>query len=448
MLLSKWKIETLHEAFKTPYKPILSSYVSTQKEDLSRIATEIKNSRTFTSKSQYNSNTYNERKSSFPIYATKTVAKNEPTPEIITYNYDYVYYGPLSSEILINNPEEVIQSGALKGSIIPGQESIKKTLPPIYENINNQNLDNFNIGTAGQGINIPNGEIAPEQLQNNNIDNIIPGNVYETKLIDKNTTSNEIPEVTPAIEENAPAEEEPIKETVALKKYVIDNPNGRIVSFPGDYSTDDFEEYTAINTLNQDLGSPWKLYTERDSIKLYFKPYPVKDEKGKDAESVIGYCEATLDFPASKVIEKINDYEFRKNIDGQYRRGKLINERMEGNIKYMDMYLYMKMPFIFSDRDFVVQKKCWLDYNGNKDHALFYLHSVDNPNFPPVSKLVRGTFENRSGYVKPLGSNKCQIVTVSAMDVKMSLGYDTMAKNGAEMQEEWIKGLRKHLAKC
>ena len=114
----------------------------------------------------------------------------------------------------------------------------------------------------------------------------------------------------------------------------------------------------------------------------------------------------------------------------------------------MDMYLYMKMPFIFSDRDFVVQKKCWLDYNGNKDHALFYLHSIDNPNYPPGSKLVRGTYENRSGYIKPLGGNQCQIVTVSAMDVKMSLGYDTMAKNGAEMQEKWVKNLRKQLAKC
>ena len=141
MLLSKRKIETLHEAFKTPYKPNLSPYISTQKEDLSRIATEIKNSRTFTTQSQYNSNTYNEKKSSFPTYATKTVVNNEPKAEVITYNYDYAYYGPLSSEIIINSPEEVIQSGALKGSIIPGQESIKKTLPPIYENINVQNLD-------------------------------------------------------------------------------------------------------------------------------------------------------------------------------------------------------------------------------------------------------------------------------------------------------------------
>ena len=120
----------------------------------------------------------------------------------------------------------------------------------------------------------------------------------------------------------------------------------------------------------------------------------------------------------------------------------------EGNIKIMEMYLYLKMPFIFSDRDFVVKKKCWLDFNGNKDNALFFIRSYENPEYPPNKKLVRGTFENRSGYIKPLGDNKCQVNVVTAMDVKMSLGVSTMSKNGAEMQEKWVKNLRSELAKC
>ena len=158
--------------------------------------------------------------------------------------------------------------------------------------------------------------------------------------------------------------------------------------------------------------------------------------------------EAILDFPASHVINKLNDFNFRKNVDDQYEKGKLLSEKMiEGNIKVMEMYLYMKMPFIFSDRDFVVQKKCWLDYNGNKDHALFYIHSIENSQYPAKEKPVRGNYENRSGYVKPLGPNQCKINIVTAMDVKMSLGYSTMAKNGAEMQEKWVKKFKKELAK-
>jgi hypothetical protein len=33
------------------------------------------------------------------------------------------------------------------------------------------------------------------------------------------------------------------------------------------------------------------------------------------------------------------------------------------------------------------------------------------------------------------------------MDIKMSLGVERMSSNGAEMQEKWIKSLRKELAK-
>jgi hypothetical protein len=94
-----------------------------------------------------------------------------------------------------------------------------------------------------------------------------------------------------------------------------------------------------------------------------------------------------------------------------------------------------------------LKKKCWLDFNGNKDHALFFIRSIENPQYPPNKKLVRGTFENRSGYIKPLGDNKCQVNVVTAMDVKMSLGVSTMSKNGAEMQEKWVNNLRKELAK-
>ena len=35
----------------------------------------------------------------------------------------------------------------------------------------------------------------------------------------------------------------------------------------------------------------------------------------------------------------------------------------------------------------------------------------------------------------------------TVMEVKMSLGVNTMSKNGAEMQKEWIKNLRKEFAK-
>ena len=376
----------------------------------------------------------------FPVYNTKTSTYNNSTINNYIYDSNYYYDYPKRREIIIKNPEEIIESGLLKSKVRPeGTTSIYENLNanqapeinnnPIEIQQNNQN-EPINIGdTIQQNV---------EETQNiieepsKEIDNIIPGPLAETVKLDENPQEE--------IKEEAPVEE--IKEG----KYKVQS--GNIVALPDNYSTDDEDIFTAIKTLNEDVSS-WKKYTDKDGIKLYFKPYPVKDEDGKDAESVIGYCEAIIDFPASKVIAKMNDFEFRRNVDANYKKGKLINERMEeGNIKIMEMYLYLKMPFIFSDRDFVVKKKCWLDFNGNKDNALFFIRSYENPEYPPNKKLVRGTFENRSGYIKPLGDNKCQVNVVTAMDVKMSLGVSTMSKNGAEMQEKWVKNLRSELAKC
>ena len=449
----------MHELFTAPYKPTLIN-ISDQKEEMVRLS-KIRHSSLMTEPviKKYKSYTENYKKSSFPVYNIKTVSTlTNNTKEINGNNINYNIY-PLKREIIIRNPEEIIQSGILKSSIT------KEGYPSIYEEPKfnpftgihiNQELNNNNISEPiqikqnledkVQDIEEPNKEILdkniPQSIEpTNEIDKIIPGKLTETVKIDENEPEEMENEENPQPEEN---NEIPVEETITAKKYIIKS--GNIVSLPENYSTDDEDEMIAINTLNEDISS-WKKYTDKDGIKLYFKPYPTKDEEGKDIESVIGYCEAILDFPASKVISKMNDFEFRKNVDDQYKKGNLISERMEGNIKYMDMYLFMKMPFIFSDRDFVVRKKCWLDYNGNKDHALFYIHSIENPEYPPKKKLVRGNYANRSGYIKPLGDNQCQLNVVTAMDVKMSLGVSTMSKNGAEMQEKWVKNLRKQLAK-
>ena len=415
--------------------------ISNEKEEISRLS-QSKNYMNLSNpkESKYKSYTEEIKKSSFPVYNTKTSTYNNSTINNYIYDSNYYYDYPKRREIIIKNPEEIIESGLLKSKIRPeGTTSIYENLNanqapeinnnPIEIQQNNQN-EPINIGdTIQQNV---------EETQNiieepsKEIDNIIPGPLTETVKLDENPQEE--------IKEEAPVEE--IKEG----KYKVQS--GNIVALPDNYSTDDEDIFTAIKTLNEDVSS-WKKYTDKDGIKLYFKPYPVKDEDGKDTESVIGYCEAIIDFPASKVIAKMNDFEFRRNVDANYKKGKLINERMEeGNIKIMEMYLYLKMPFIFSDRDFVVKKKCWLDFNGNKDNALFFIRSYENPEYPPNKKLVRGTFENRSGYIKPLGDNKCQVNVVTAMDVKMSLGVSTMSKNGAEMQEKWVKNLRSELAKC
>ena len=451
MLLSKKKIQIIRDLFSCPDKPRLINILD-EKEEITRLS-QIRNTMNLTQplRHKYQTISVESKKSSFPLYNIKTesIDENNKNPLNNTYNVNKYYY-PLRKEIIIKNPENIIESGILKSSVK------KEGVSSIYENLDINKLE-VNQSTP---VVLPSGEQPLENEQNNEMTQNVSNNAEissQQNIVESQNnleTNNEVDKIIPGdITETVKLEEKPLEENnnetpqvepTTEKKYKVSS--GNIVSVPENYSTDDEDEFTAIKTLNEDISS-WKKYTDKDGIKLYFKPYPVKDEKSKDVESVIGYCEAILDFPASKVLSKINDFNFRKNVDDQYKKGSLISERMEGNIKYMEMYLYMKMPFIFSDRDFVVRKKCWLDYNGNKDHALFYIHSIENPEYPPNKKLVRGNYANRSGYIKPISDNQCQLNVVTAMDVKMSLGVSTMSKNGAEMQEKWVKNLRKELAK-
>ena len=494
MLVSKKKLQLLKQMFSVPYRPALSKYQSDKFDKINfgnnitdcinnkSVATPFSNSLHIKNSSiERTFDNGNIKKTmSFPSYEFNSNINSNINYSIDDYSHSLYY--PLRNEIIIKNPEEIIRSGCLQGSIRIDNNNNNNN-PNEHQNMNmNINniineLNNFDekfnqksgvynnyIQNNNQNVNnlvqqnsniLEQKKTLESEINNDNmkISTIIPGKLTETVKLDQNElrglASTETKQIENSIidEEKVSEPAEQQQDNIITKKYQINTNNDNVVVLPPNYSTDDEDEYKAITTLNEDLSS-WKKYAEKDGLKLYFKPYPVKDEKGNDAESCIGFLEAILDFPASHVINKLNDFNFRKNVDDQYEKGKLLSEKMiEGNIKVMEMYLYMKMPFIFSDRDFVVQKKCWLDYNGNKDHALFYIHSIENSQYPAKEKPVRGNYENRSGYVKPLGPNQCKINIVTAMDVKMSLGYSTMAKNGAEMQEKWVKKFKKELAK-
>ena len=479
MLLSNRKLRIIEEMFTMPYRPVLSHYKS-DKLDMSEINNKISTNH-FLSSSLNKKNLINNKsleltksqKSSFPSYEF-----NSDMISNINYSIDdlsYTIYYPLKKDIIIENPEEVIQSNYIQGSVkqklavsqINDENNNDDTQKPQRQPINIYNCLNDNFEEKFEkenNLNVPNivQSIAPnnnniviedENRDNINVASFIPGKSTETmNLIDNIKPTTSIEETPEIMNEQEKAEKEnnekQIEETPVIqdKKYKIPSSNNGVVTLPANYSTDDEDEFNALKVLNEDLSS-WEKFTDKEGLKLYFKPLPVKDEKGNDGETIIGFLDGILDFPASLVTSKLNDYNFRINIEDTYKKGKLLKEKMEGNLKIMEMYLYMKMPFIFSDRDFVVQKKCWLDYNGNRDHALFHMHSIENPEYPAKEKPVRANYIYRTGYVKPLGDAQCELTTVTAMDVKISLGYSAMAKSGAKMQEKWFNDLKKELAK-
>ena len=254
--------------------------------------------------------------------------------------------------------------------------------------------------------------------------------------------------------ENLPKEEENKKEEevqeeptpVKTGKYQVTALNGPI-KLPEGYSTDDINEFNAIQMINDDI-STWKLQIDKPNYKIYSKPFKTINENGEEGESRMFYLDATIDFPASEVNKQINSFELRKNWEESLKKGKLIKEEDLGNgVKIIDYYGYIKMPIIFSDRDMVVRKTIWENYLGEQDCCLNEIHSIEHPDFPPKEKPVRAILENKSKYIKPIAPDKTKFYYVNKFDMKVNVGGSMMESKGADGTEKWFKNFLKQLGK-
>jgi hypothetical protein len=305
---------------------------------------------------------------------------------------------------------------------------------------------NMNNNMGSMVMNQNNMEVMPETINE-------PPKVIEeinTDIIqnEENQQNEQIEE--PPKEESLKKEEEQQQEEVtpiqSAGKYQITALNGPVTVPPG-YSTNDEDEYNAIQILNEDLSS-WKKQIDKPNIKVYTKLYKVKNDEGGENDNVMLYTDATIDYPASEVIRHLNTYDLRKKWEKSLEKGKLLKqEDLGNNVSVTEYYSYIKMPFIFSDRDLVVRKTVWNDYQGEKDCCLCQLHSIEHPEYPPKEKPVRATFENRGEYVKPIDANKCKLYFVSKFDMKLSAPISMMEGKGSEGQEKWVKEFIKQIGK-
>ena len=319
---------------------------------------------------------------------------------------------------------------------------IIKTLPPNFSQVAYP-VSNSNINMIPSSL--------PNDINEGNVP--IPENNSTPPIVEEINTDNvqeqveEPVENLPKEEENK-NEEEPQEEPTPVKtgKYQVTALNGPI-KLPEGYSTDDINEFNAIQMINDDI-STWKLQIDKPNYKIYSKPFKTTNENGEEGESRMFYLDATIDFPASEVNKQINSFELRKNWEESLKKGKLIKEEDLGNgVKIIDYYGYIKMPIIFSDRDMVVRKTIWENYLGEQDCCLNEIHSIEHPDFPAKEKPVRAILENKSKYIKPIGPDKTKFYYVNKFDMKVNVGGSMMESKGADGTEKWFKNFLKQLGK-
>ena len=296
---------------------------------------------------------------------------------------------------------------------------------------------------------------APMNVQPNII-NQMPQELTEKPKIIEEINTDIIPtddinqnkqEEEPAVieeKEEPPKEPEPEPEPeVKEGKYKITEFNGPVV-LPANYSTDDEDEFNAIQILNQDISS-WKLLKDKDNIKIYSKLFKITNEKGKEVDNIVFYTDATINFPAAEVNKQMHNYTLRSKWEKSLQKGKILKEeKLPNNIDLCDYYAYIKMPFIFSDRDIVLRSKTWNDYLGEKDVFLSHQKSIEHPDYPPKEKPVRAIYENAGQYIKPINDNQCKLYSIAKFDFKISTPVSMMEGSGSDGQLKGIKEFIKH----
>ena len=334
-----------------------------------------------------------------------------------------------------SNPDDVIIKELPPGFTI--------SMNPISNsNMGMSNMNNMNIGQNTMEMNPPEINEPPQMIEEINTD-IIPNDDNQPNQQEEIPLEENHEELNKEEPEPQPEEVAPVQTT---GKYQITEFNGPVKVPPG-YSTDDEDEFNAIQFLNEDL-SQWKLQIDKPNCKVYSKIYKVKNEKGEENDNVMFYMDATIDFPASEVNRQLNTYELREKWEKSLEKGKLIKQEDLGNgIKITDYYAYLKMPFIFADRDMVIRKKVWENYQGEKDCYLMQLHSIEHPDYPEKEKPVRATFDNRGKYIKPINDNQCKFYLASKFDMKLSVSASMMEGKGSEGTEKWLKEFIKHCGK-
>ena len=245
---------------------------------------------------------------------------------------------------------------------------------------------------------------------------------------------------------------EPVKEPEEVKVEEEVKPEGKFkitefngpVKVPPNYSTDDEDEFDAIQILNSDK-SDWKLQVDKDGMKVYSKLYKITNDEGKEVDNIMFYTDATVNFPASEINKQLYTYSLREKWDKSLQKGKLIKEEeVSHNLIVKQFYAYIKMPFIFSDRDIVLKEKLWKDYQGEKDCTLCNLKSIEHPDYPAKEKPVRAEQKNFGRYVKPISDNQCKMYVISKFDMKLSAPISMMEGKGSEGQLKSIKEFLKH----
>lgn len=234
------------------------------------------------------------------------------------------------------------------------------------------------------------------------------------------------------------------------KKYKIITNKDNTIKLPLDYSTDNEKEYLLVNLINEDVSKNnkfgWEHSVSKKGVNVYLKKVFIEDE-GKQRKIGIVKTYNILKFPFEKVVRFLNDFEERKKIEPMYKKGKILEKTIENDIEVEYSYLYLKMPLIYTDREFVQVKRLYRNYGGNNKACLILNYSIDRDEYPITEKRVRAEFIVMGIYLEEISENETKEIFLSEVNMKMDMMISVILSMMPNEQYKWQQEIVKYLGK-
>ena len=234
------------------------------------------------------------------------------------------------------------------------------------------------------------------------------------------------------------------------KKYKIITNNNSTIKLPLNYSTDNEKEYLLVNLINEEVSKNnefgWEHSVSKKGINVYLKKVFIEDE-GKQRKIGIVKTYNILKFPFEKVVRFLNDFEERKKIEPMYKKGKILEKKIENDIEIEYSYLHLKMPLIYTDREFVQVKRLYRNYGGNNKACLILNYSIDRDEYPITKKRVRAEFIVMGIYLEEISENETKEIFLSEVNMKMDMMISVILSMMPNEQYKWQQEIVKYLGK-
>ena len=249
--------------------------------------------------------------------------------------------------------------------------------------------------------------------------------------LDKIEVSEEPPQKVEAEEpkqEEIPAQaEEPPK-----KDYTIETTSTSIVKLPPGYGTDDRDEKELVDLLNG-KNYTWQERKLKHGLSVFYVPF---DED----YTILTRQHFHVPCPYDSVIKAFLDPEYRKKWDKSLsNKTKVLSSKKVGECEIDHIYTYIKMPFIFSDRDFVQKRKMWRNYTTNPRSLLIHCKSYDHDSYPEKDKPVRATIHIMGFYFQEIDAQNTMYSTISRGDFGFPpMFYNKMKEKVGDRSSEQI----------